>query len=673
MNFSIFKLAVAKQFEHMSKLNLFRVEVDKDLLYSTYLSSFPNGSNLLYRERTEHDCSCCRQFIKTMGGVVAILNGKVISLWDLTMPGEPAYQAVADAMAKLVKAQPIDNVFLHYEKTAGTDRNFEELIGSVKTWEHFFVNIPKQFMMASKDTGTLLGEHRAVHDVLLRSLMELTDESIATVLELIAQNSLYRGEEHKFAVETFRELKRAFNQTAAEQCDAFVWLNIKAVPASVSRIRNTVVGSLLTDLSEGKELEAAVSAFEAKVAPTNYKRPTALITKAMVEKAKQQLADLGLTSALDRRYATINDITINNILFANREARKVINGDVFDELAATTGTKIKNLDKIEEVSIDRFITEILPRAESLEVMMENQHAGNLVSLIAPSDPTAGRLFKWDNNFSWSYNGELADSIKERVKKAGGNVSGDLCCRLAWFNYDDLDFHMVEPGGYEIHFGNRFYTSPNGGRLDVDMNAGIGQTREAVENIFYASKSTMKEGIYTLAVHNFCKRETKDVGFEVEIDFMGDSHHFAYDKAVPNRSLIIVAKFKYSKINGIEFIESLPSSKAVRTNWGVPTSTFHKVNVVMMSPNHWDDKAVGNKHYFFMLDSCVNDGTARGFFNEFLKEELNPHRKVFEMVGSKMTVADSPNQLSGIGFSSTQKNALICRVKGSFSRVVKIVF
>jgi len=132
----------------------------------------------------------------------------------------------------------------------------------------------------------------------------------------------------------------------------------------------------------------------------------------MIEKAKKQLEELGLTSALERRYATINDITINNILFANREARKVINGDVFDDLTAATGTKIKNLDKIEEVPIARFISEILPKATSIEVMFENSQAGNLVSLIAPSDPTAGRLFKWGNNFSWSYNGEVADSIKE---------------------------------------------------------------------------------------------------------------------------------------------------------------------------------------------------------------------------------------------------------------------
>jgi hypothetical protein len=95
--------------------------------------------------------------------------------------------------------------------------------------------------------------------------------------------------------------------------------------------------------------------------------------------------------------------------------------------------------------------------------------------------------------------------------------------------------------------------------------------------------------------------------------------------------------------------------------------------MMMSPNFWDDKTVGNKHYFFMLDGCLNDGKARGFFNEFFKEELTPHRKVLEMVGSKMRTDESDRQLSGLGFSSTQRNSVLCRVKGSFNRVVKITF
>jgi hypothetical protein len=95
--------------------------------------------------------------------------------------------------------------------------------------------------------------------------------------------------------------------------------------------------------------------------------------------------------------------------------------------------------------------------------------------------------------------------------------------------------------------------------------------------------------------------------------------------------------------------------------------------MMLSPNYWDEKAVGNKHYFFLLDGCVNDGAARGFYNEFLTPELDKHRKVFELVGSKLQMAPADQQLSGLGFSSTQRSSLVCRVKGSFTRTIKIIF
>ena len=148
----------------------------------------------------------------------------------------------------------------------------------------------------------------------------------------------------------------------------------------------------------------------------------------MIERAKTKIVELGLTSALERRYATINDITINNVLFADRSARKAMASDglgAFDALSAAAPVNPKAMAKVEEVPIEKFLSDILPSASTLEVMIENQHAGNFVSLIAPADPTAQPLFKWDNNFSWSYTGDVTDSVKERVKKAGGNVTGDL--------------------------------------------------------------------------------------------------------------------------------------------------------------------------------------------------------------------------------------------------------
>lgn len=672
MDFNKFKQPIARQFEKMSKHPLFLVDVDKDALWSTYLAAFPAGTNPIYRERTEYDCSCCRQFVRAVGNVAAIVNDEVVSIWDAVIE-EPAFQAVAKALSALVKSRGIGNAFLSPERVAGTDKTFEQIADGVTTWNHFFVNIPAPYVCKGQDIGPRLSETRALHDVLYRSLQELTDDAVDTVLELISQNSLYRGEENRFALETFRGLKRGFGDlTGDEARHAFVWARIGTLPASVSKIRNTAIGTLLVDLSEGMELEAAVRRFESVVAPTNYKRPTALVTPKMVEAAKQTLTDLGLISALQRRYARLEDLSVNDILFADRSARKVLSPDVFDSLA-TRPANPKSFDKVEEIHVEHFIRDVLPRAESVEILFENRHAGNLVSLIAPADPTANPLFKWDNRFSWSYQGDLADSIKERVKQAGGNVTGDLLCRLAWSNHDDLDLHMIEPGRHEIYFANKRLLSPSGGILDVDMNAGGGTTRTPVENIFYTSRARMREGVYELFVHQYSKRESVDVGFDVEFDWLGTVHRFSYPQAVRDGGRVTVVKFSYSAASGVEIIESLPSSQVSRTTWGLKTQEFQRVNVIALSPNHWGSRPTGNKHYLFMLADCQNDGQARGFFNEFLKEELNPHRKVIEMVGAKMKTAEAADQLSGLGFSSTQRNDVLARIKGSFNRTVKVVF
>ena len=678
MNFNTFKTAVAARFANMAKTGLFRVDVSRDEIWETYLSSFPAGSNPIYRERTEHDCNCCKQFIRTVGNVVSIQDGKLVSIWDIDIGSkEPEYQAVADGMSALIHSRKIVNVFRHYETKAGTDRNYESLDnGKVQSWDHFFVNIPREYVLDKYRIDTVLGEYRSTYDVLARGLNELTKDSMDTVLELIAQNSLYRGEEHKFLVSSFRNLKVGFDRLKTDsERQNYIWnLVIGSTSPAVLRARNSVIGTLLVDLSADVDLETAVRTFESKVAPTNYKRPKALVTKDMIRRAKETIADLGLTSALERRYAVMTDITVNNILFANRNTRKVLEGDVFDDLMeSSVKGKPKKLDKVEEVSIDKFLADILPTATSLEVLMENRHANNLVSLIAPTDPTAGRLFKWDNGFSWTYAGDVADSIKERVKRAGGNVTGEFCNRLAWYNFDDLDFHMTEPGGGHIYFSTRGRKSACGGDLDVDMNAGGGHTREPVENIVYDKISKMRPGRYKLSVNCFSKRETRDEGFEVEVDILGTTYNFSYDRAIGRNEQVEVAEFEYTREGGLRIVSSLPASTAHRELWNVTTNKFHPANVVMLSPNHWDGQGVGNRHYFFMLEGCRNAETARGFYNEFLSEELSKHRKVLEIVGSKVRTDESDEQLSGLGFSSTQRNELVVRVGGKFTRVVKVVF
>lgn len=664
-NYHNFVLAIQKQLTKMAKTGLFEVAADKDLVWNHYLDSFPAGTNLLFRERREYDCNCCKQFIRDVGRVVTFVDGKRVSIWDIKVDGY--YQAVVDALSALIHAAPIADEFLHFTTKVGTAQSNVLEDDKIVTYNHFHAVLPQSFVKPNADIATALSRSRSNVQVLERSLVELTADAAETIIELNAQGSLYRGNEQIASVNLFLDLKNKYDALDAAGKEAFVWTNGLKL-GERGKFRNTAIGTLLEDLSGGMDIESAVKRWEKVMAPANYKRPTALVTEAMIKKAQQTVQDMGLIDSLPRRYAVLEDLTVNNVLFADRNTKKAT--DVFGDLLKGAKKPAKGPANVEEISIEKFIRDVLPTATGIEALVENRHTGNLVSLVAPVYPDAPNMLKWDNNFSWSYNGEVTDSIKERVKAAGGAVDGFLRISLAWNNGDDLDLHMQTPKGNHMYYGSRRHA---GAELDIDMN-GMDKydDQHPVENIIFANEATAQEGIYKVWVHQFNRRSTDRVGFTVQLDHKGEQYDFNHPREHRSGDVDVVT-FRYTRKGGVEIIESMPHTKQSKEVWGVTTEQFQKVSVVMNSPNHWDDQAVGNKHYFFMLEGAKQPGTTRGFYNEYLRNELNEHRKVFEHLAGKMKVPASDDQLSGLGFSDTQRNELTVKVTGAFTRTLKVIF
>ena len=686
MEFIEFKTILQNHFTEMTNdvSHLFEVEVDKDKLWNLYLDSFPSGKNNVFRERREYDCSCCRHFIKNFGNVVTIKNNEIHTIWDLVL-NDDTYQPVVDALSAYIKLLPVSNVYVGKFKKIGTDHNHEQLAdGKVVKWEHFYLELPDRFVdKTSRSVGDLQGDFRDTRNVFKRSMDEISEESVLTVLELISQNSLYKGEEWKSVLEKFLDYKRKYGLLNSDsEKENFAWENSVVAGSVVGRIRNHSIGTLLVNISEGMELDTAVSKYETIVAPTNYKRPKAIYTKKMLEEAKKTITELGYLDSLARRFATLDDISVNNILFSNKDASQRIRGqratlDVFDDMANEISIDAKKFSKVDEISISDFVENVLPQSKELEVFFENRHAPNMVSLIAPKNSEAKTMFKWNNGFSWAYAGNVTDSIiKENVKSAGGKIDGDLRFSIQWNdeedNFNDFDAHCLESNNkYEIFFGNRNGMSPNGGSLDVDIiNPRHGYA--AVENIVYASKSRMQSGVYQFFVQCYSNRGGKS-GFKAEIEFDGAIYSFSYNKPMRTGEIVEVADVTLK--NGVFSIEEqLPSSTSTREIWKLHTNSFIPVSVVMYSPNYWDEQSgIGHRHYFFMLKNCENSETPNGFYNEFLKNDLIQHKRVFEALGSKMAVETVEDQLSGIGFSSTKHNDILIKVKGTSERVLRVKF
>lgn len=683
MNFEDFNVLMQKHVAGMTKdiKNLFVIDVDKEALWNTYLDSFPQGSNNIFRERREHDCSSCRHFVKSFGNVVSIQNNKIITIWDFET-NDSAYQQVADALARYIKKHVVSDVFISCEKSFGIEHSNEKLEdGRVITWKHFYTTIPKTLVYVGTETeDTEKGKLRDIRNVFKRSLEEISEDSLMTVLELISQESLYKGEEHKALLTQFLKLHREYSVLSNEEKENYCWAQSVIIGGALGKIKNHAIGTLLVDITQGTDLDSAVKKYEAMVAPSNYKRPKAIYSKEMLEDARKKIEELGLIDSLSRRYAVLDDITINNILFADKATKASLTGNVFDAMQQGIAVNPKSFNKVEKVNIETFIKDILPQASKVEVMLENKHSGNMVSLIAPQVKDSTTMFKHNNNFSWAYSGNMTDSMKARVKAAGGKVDGVLRFSIQWNedgkNDNDFDAHCIEPNNNHIYFMCRLPTiHASSGRLDVDIRSPKYEIQNniAVENITWDRLDKMPEGIYKFYVHNYNHRGGK-TGFSAEIEFDNQIFSFSYDKELRNDQRVEVAKVKYTKAKGFEIVESLPSSVSSRDVWGLKTNQFHPVSVCMYSPNYWDlQEGVGNKHYFFMLKDCVNSEEPNGFFNEFLKEDFMKYKHVFEALGSEMRVKPSTDQLSGLGFSSTQRNSLICKVEGSFARTIEITF
>lgn len=644
-DFKKFASLLKANFDKMLKENeLYRVNIPGTLIWDKYLESFPAGTNEIFRVRTYHDGSYDRNVLRQIGNVVAITkSGKLKSIFDISGLEYP-YDVVFGKLKDLVESAKIESIFRISQKTLGHEKTVEMIEGRAHTWNHFHVNITGKFY--TRSVGEEVGAVDSKIGVFRRGLTELSVTALETVLGLINDNLIYRGAEYKNRVKSFLDAKIKFDKMTPDEQQVFIWTG------RPDDFKNTVIGKLVTDLSNNVDLEKAVGDFERFVAPTNYKRTTKLITPKMIKEAAETIRELDFEDSLERRLANIGDITVNNVLWVDADAKQKMKGSALDSLMDEVSARATPKDqKPEQILMDDFF-KILPNITSMDVLVKSSLKKNLMVLTAPVHADSKNMFKWNNAFGWSYVGNITDSIKERVKTAGGNTNAVLRVSLAWFNRDDLDIHAKTPEGH-IYYGSKR------GVLDVDMNVS-NPVRDAVENLSWEYPKT---GHYVIYINNFTPRESSDVGFVVEVENEGQISQFSYNKPVSGDVKVIEFDVKNSKITNLKVAKDISSEGISEDIWGIKTETYVPVETLLNSPNHWDDNKTGNKHWFFILKDCVTPDPMRGIYNEFINAELEKHRRVLEVLGDKTMCPPIAEQLAGVGFSETKGESVTVRVTG----------
>jgi len=692
MTFKELNKLIIEQFAQIQSQNmpLFRVKMTGDQLWDTYITNFKPGDDPVFRDpqSTFHTCNNDRNFIRRYGNIVGVDSDfNLVSMFAVNVQGT-IYETPMAALKDVICNSVIESIFvesfdmlksLPYESCSRNQESFQLGMksadafgvveaGKVYTFDHFYVNLDRKYVdFSSASVESLMGSAKSFKDVFERG-MELPVDTLELVKDLILQGSLLNGDAHLHKVQEFLDLKKAFDRIPEAKQTTWCWVKSKYPGA---KFRNELIGTLCVELAEGAELNEACRTWNKRVDPANYMKAKAPITQRQILEAQRFVEDNGYIESFQRRFATLQDIDVSEIRHMNVSTGVVKQAGLFTGVQPSTSTRHKRsqFEGVEEVSIEKFMRDILPTCTSIEAFIENRLEQNMVSLITAAN-TSKPMFKWFNNFSWTYNGNLTgkSQIKDNVKAAGGKITGVLRCSLQWNDEDtpgivDYDLHCVTPFT-TVYYSNK-RCGKSGGWLDVDM---IRPSKTGIENITW--QSNLLDGIYKFQVHTFCNGN--NTGFKVEIEFDGNTYNYHYARPSTYKSKIDVATVIVR--NGIMSItHHLPETTATRSIWGLESNQFHKVNLVCLSPNYWGESSIGNKHYFFMLEGCASDVPLRAFHNEYLNGSLLEHRKVLEVLADTTRIEPSKPQLAGIGFNATVQDELIIKLTGSHKRVLKIKF
>lgn len=621
-----------------------RANVPGDELWEIYLESIP--TNPIFRERRYFDGNYDKNFIRRIGGLIFIRDGKKSTIWDVNLKDTNIFVEPVRLLHEKVMNAEFGGYFLEKEPVAGHDQNRDEKDWSI-IWNHFYLRIPSVIFNRNRDM--ILSDKNTNLQVLRRSLTDVRVEDLDTVLDLIHENAIYRGNEHENTLNMWKNLKLGYDQAS----DKEIYLVEKADQYGQIRLRNTVIGSLVNDLFDNVELEPAVRSFEAKVAPANYKRTNSVITAKQVEDAKAKLAELGYLDTIYREFAA--EIPSEHVLFRTVERPTLT---VFDDLVDDAKKTVKKIDqtKIVDVELSQFLDK-LPELHKVELLPTAALTSHQMVLTKGKDDKS--MFKWGNHYAWSYlNSDTTDAIKERVKQAGGNVEGDVRVSLAWSNHDDLDLHCATPKGH-LFFGDKRKAS---GALDVDMHVSSPFVDNPVENIVWDDIHRMPDGQYDFYVDQYTKRENHNQGLQIQVEILGDIKTYSYNGQSLPLALTLIKTNDKVEITYVSDKLQLVSETFVNAD-----DKFIEVTQITKSPNFWED-SVGNEHVFFITNDFQIEKPVRGFFNEYLDQDLNKHRKVFEIMGQKLKISDGyDSAVRGYGFSRTLHESMILRIEDSNGR------
>ncbi|NHZ98529.1 hypothetical protein [Massilia sp. CCM 8734] len=265
-------------------------------LYDAYLASFTDPD-----VRQQHSCSCCRTFIERFGGLATVGDDGALvpALWDPATAPAP-YRAVVAALQQRVSQARITMLFLSEQTMYGMPAS--------GPWQHLAITPATVFESSGLHNAwqTACARREAFASV-RRALRQYSAPVCATALQLLKENLLDNPAAVLGQAQFLVDLHAA-HAAGQQQQDNLRYRMVARAPMGFCHPRSSMIATLLDDIVAGKPVGEAAASWNAKMDGLRYQRPQVAPTPGAIKAARIAFAKLGAFPALQRRFATMDDI-----------------------------------------------------------------------------------------------------------------------------------------------------------------------------------------------------------------------------------------------------------------------------------------------------------------------------------------------------------------------------
>lgn len=450
-------------------------------LFDAFLAALPAA------HRQYYDCRSCRRFVERVGGLVTIdVQGIDDSpFWDSFRPnGVNVFRGAVDGLSDMVNDASVTGVFLSEEAVWGVESNpSPKAKGGV--WHHMHA-VPSPAMVhhhATLSDSQVMAAKREDHTMLCRGLAEFPIDVVRQAHSLLTVGALYRSEKCIGVAKWLLDLHEARAATKNNRVrENLAWRAVASAPPGYAHVRSTMIGTLLEDIQSGAPIEAIRQRFDAKMAPLQYRRPTAAPTDGQLAAAEALIAKMASAGSLARRYARIEEILPHAIWTPKPADTNAVDGSVFGHLKAAT--KDAPIDvSAQTITWEKFARTVLPTAERIEFLTP-PHAESYFAFVTAEDPAAPPILQWDR--------EDARNPVSWYLHAHGSPPSQF--GLTYTAYVDVEAVTLQPSSWGqslSHMGEGAYFLLKGARDGASATSGIALFPEILKSEYHGIRAALE--------------------------------------------------------------------------------------------------------------------------------------------------------------------------------------